>query len=116
MKGAELITFNDIKSFFTNYRMHDKNIWKHVPPPNEEELHDENENEEKKRKEAPLDLNYSIKELESDQQEANKSDKSFLIEKSAVMAGRYRTIRSEVLKLSSARITRVMAARGRTGP
>ena len=116
MRGVELIVFNDTKSFFTNYRMHGKNIWEHVPPPDEEEPHDKNENKKKEGKEAPLDLNYSIKELESDQQEADKSGESFLIKKSAVVAGRHRIAGSGVLELLGARITRAMAARGRISP
>ena len=100
MRDAELIAFGDIKSFFINYHIYGKNIWEHVPPPNEEEPHDKNENEEKKKKKAPLNLNYNIKELESDQQEANKSNKSFLMEGDAVMAGWHRTIGNRALELS----------------
>ena len=116
MRGAELIIFNNIKSFFTNYRMHSKNIWEHVPPLNKKEPHDEDKNEEKKWEKAPLNLNYNIKELESDQQEANKSGKSFLIKGGAVMAGWHRTTRNGVLELSGARIIRVITTHGRTGP
>ena len=87
-----------------------------MPPPDEEEPHDENKDEEKEREEAPLDLNHSIEELESDQQEVNKSDKSFLIKKGTIITGRHRTVGNGALKLSGARITRAMAARGRTGP
>ena len=47
--------------------MHNKNIWEHVPPPNKKKPHDKNENKEKEGKEAPLNLNRNIKELESDQ-------------------------------------------------
>ena len=82
--------------------MYGKNVWEHVPPLNKEEPHDKNKDEKKEKKKAPLDFNYNIKELESDQQEANKSNKSFLIKKSAVMAGRHRITRSEALKLLGA--------------
>ena len=116
MRGAELAAFGDAKSFFTNYRMHGKNVWEHVPPPDEEEPHDEDEDEEEEGEEAPLDLDRSIEELESDQQEADKSGESFLMEGGAVVAGRHRTAGSGALELSGARITRAMAARGRTGP
>ena len=58
--------FNDIKSFFINYYIYGKNIWEHVPPLNEKEPHDKNKNKEKEGKEAPLNLNYNIKELEFD--------------------------------------------------
>ena len=116
MRDVKLVTFNDTKSFFINYRIYNKNIWEHVPPPDEEEPHDKNENKEKKGKEAPLDLDYNIKELKSDQQEADKSNKSFLIEKNAVMASRHRTIRNRVLKLSGARIIKAMAAHRRISP
>ena len=87
-----------------------------MPSPDEEEPHDKNKDEEEERKEAPLNLNHSIEELESDQQEADKSGESFLMEGGAVVAGRHRTTRNGVLELSGARITRAMAARGRTGP
>ena len=87
-----------------------------MPPPNEEEPHDEDEDKKKKGEEAPLDLNYNIEELESDQQEADKSGESFLIKRNAVMAGRHRIVGSGALELLSARITRAMAACGRTGP
>ena len=116
MRGAELIIFGDIKSFFTNYCIYNKNIWEHVPPPDEEEPHDKNENKKKEGEEAPLNLDYNIKELESDQQEADKSGKSFLIEEGAVMADRHRTIRSEALKLLGVRIMRVMAIYKCTSP
>ena len=101
MRGAKLIIFSDTKSFFTNYYIYNKNIWEHVPSLDEEESHDKNKDEEKKEKEAPLDLNYNIKELKSDQQEVDKSGENFLMEKSAVVAGRHRTARSGVLKLLS---------------
>ena len=73
-----------------------------MPPLNEKEPHDKNKNKEKEGKEAPLDLNYNIKKLESDQQEADKSGKSFLIKKNIIMAGRHRTVRNKVLKLLDA--------------
>ena len=100
MRGAKLIVFNDTKSFFTNYHMYNKNIWEHMPPPDEEEPHDKNENKKEEKEKAPLDLNYSIKKLKSDQQEADKSGESFLIKENAVVAGRHRTARNGALKLS----------------
>ena len=66
MRDAKLIIFNDIKSFFTNYRIYDKNIWEHVPPSDEKEPHDKNKNKKEEKKKTPLDFNYSIKELEFD--------------------------------------------------
>ena len=73
-----------------------------MPPPDEKEPHDKNKNKEKKGEEAPLDLDHNIKELESDQQETDKSDKSFLMEKGAIMASRHRTAGSGALKLLGA--------------
>ena len=116
MRNVKLIAFSDTKSFFINYHIYDKNIWEHVPPPDEEKPHDEDEDKEKEGEEAPLNLNYSIKELESDQQEADKSGESFLIEKDTIVAGRHRTARNKILELLDARITRAMAAHGRIGP
>ena len=115
IRGAELTAFNNIKSFFTNYHIYGKNIWEHVPPPNEEEPHDEDENEKKEREEAPLNLNYNIEELEFDQQKADKSGKSFLMERDIVVAGRHRTIRNKILELSGAQIMRVITAHRRIG-
>ena len=87
-----------------------------MPPLDKKEPHDKNENKEKEGKEAPLDLNYSIEELESDQQEADKSGKSFLIKKNIIMAGRHRTAGNKTLELLGARIMRVITAHGRTSP
>ena len=86
-----------------------------MPSLNKKKPHDKDKNKKKKRKEAPLNLDYNIKELEFDQQEANKSNKSFLMEGGAVIANRHRTARNEVLELSGTRITRVITARGRIG-
>ena len=102
MKNIELVIFNDAKSFFTNYYIYDKNIWEHVPPPDEEEPHNKNKNKKKEKEEAPLNLNYNIEELESDQQEANKSGESFLIKGGIVIAGRHRTARNGILELLGA--------------
>ena len=85
-------------------------------PADEKEPHDENKNKKKERKEAPLNLDRNIEKLKFDQQEANKSGESFLMKKGAVIVGRYRTAGNKVLELLNARIIRVMAARGRTGP
>ena len=87
-----------------------------MPPLNKEEPHNKNKNKEEEGEEAPLNLNYNIKELEFDQQEANKSGKSFLIKKGVIMAGRHRTTRNKVLELLGARIMRAMAAHRRTSP
>ena len=59
--------FSDIKSFFINYRMYNKNIWEHVPSPDEEEPHNKNKNKKEEGKEAPLNLDCNIKKLEFDQ-------------------------------------------------
>ena len=85
-------------------------------PPDKKEPHNKNKNKKKEGKEAPLNLNYSIKELKSDQQEANKSNKSFLIKKGAVITGRHRTTKNKILELLGARITRAMAAYKYIGP
>ena len=87
-----------------------------MPPLDEEEPHDKNKNKKKEGEEAPLNFNRSIKELKFDQQEADKSNKSFLIKEGAVVAGQHRITGSGALELLGAQITRVMAARGRTGP
>ena len=115
IRDIKLTTFNDAKSFFINYHIYNKNVWEHVPPPDEEEPHNKDKNEEEKGEEAPLDLNCNIKELESNQQEADKSGESFLIKKNVVMAGRYRTAGNGVLELSDTWIMRAMAAHGRIG-
>ena len=73
-----------------------------MSPLNKEEPHDKNKNEKKEGKEAPLNLNYSIKELEFDQQEADKSGESFLIKKNVIMTGRHRTVKNKVLELLGA--------------
>ena len=67
MKGAELAVFGNTKSFFTNYHIYGKNVWEHVPPSDEEEPHDKNKDKEEEREEAPLNLDYNIEELKSDQ-------------------------------------------------
>ena len=70
-----------------------------MPPLDEEEPHDKNKNKKKEEKKAPLDLDYNIEELESDQQEANKSGKSFLMKKNVVIIGRHCTAGNEILEL-----------------
>ena len=86
-----------------------------MPPPDEKKPHDKNKNKEEEGEEAPLDLNYSIEELESDQQEVDKSGESFLMKRNAVMAGRHCIVGNRALELSGVWIMRVITARGRTG-
>ena len=87
-----------------------------MPPLEKKDQKKKKKNKKKKGKEAPLNLDYNIEELESDQQETDKSGKSFLIKRGVIMAGRHRIARNKTLELSGARIIKAMAARGRTSP
>ena len=87
-----------------------------MPSLNKEEPYNKDKNKKKEREKAPLNLDYNIKELEFNQQEADKSNKSFLIKGGVIMAGQHCTARNKILELLGARIIRVMTAYRRIGP